>query len=144
MTLTQAAWIHPRFLALYGVEELQTWLERDTRAAPREGLFHVRVRSRIVFSGPFTAALARYQHARDAQLWRRLSGLPRRRSAPVIRRLRQDRLPNPLNGRRSSTNSPLQRCMRRRPGGRSMALRSDSRPCGIQRERRRGRRPSVD
>jgi hypothetical protein len=77
MNLSEAAWVYPEFLVLHGVEELRTWLERTPRAARAEGRFRVRVRDRIVFTGPFQAALARYHRARDVQLWRRMTELRR-------------------------------------------------------------------
>jgi hypothetical protein len=73
MTLSELARRDPRLLVLRCVEELQTSLERNNQNVPTDDWFHVRVRGRIVFSGPYAAAQARYVRAVDAQLWRRLS-----------------------------------------------------------------------
>lgn len=79
MTLTEAVQRDPRLLALRSIEELQLSLERNTRNVPHDGRFHVRVRGRIIYSGDFSAAQARFDRARDAQLGRKLLEL--RRSA---------------------------------------------------------------
>jgi hypothetical protein len=82
MTLAEAARRDPRLLVLRCVEALEVSLERETRNVPRDGRFHVRIRGRVIYSGPFAAALARYNRARDAQLWRRLEIVRRRSRRP--------------------------------------------------------------
>lgn len=82
MTLTEAVQRDPRLLALRSVEELQVSLERNTRNVPQDGQFHVRVRGRIVFSGSFAEAQARFDRARDAQLCRKLMEVRRRALFP--------------------------------------------------------------
>jgi hypothetical protein len=73
MTLSELARRDPRLLVLRCVEELQTSLERNNQSGSTDDWFHVRVRGRIVFSGPHAEAQARYVSAVDAQLWRRLA-----------------------------------------------------------------------
>ena len=82
MTLAEAVRRDPRLLALRSIEELQISLERNTRNVPQDGQFHVRVRGRIIFSGSYAAAQARFDRARDAQLCRKLSELRRRSERP--------------------------------------------------------------
>jgi hypothetical protein len=77
MTLSEAVSRDPRLLVLRCVEELHISLERNTHNVPRDDRFHVRVRGRIVFSGPYASAQARYERALEAQLWRRLAELRR-------------------------------------------------------------------
>jgi hypothetical protein len=82
MTLKEAVRRDPRLLALRSIEELQISLERNTRNVPQDGRFHVRVRNRIIFSGSYAAAQARFDHARDAQLYRKLLEVRRRSARP--------------------------------------------------------------
>jgi hypothetical protein len=96
MTLFEAATRNPRLLALRGVPDLQTWLVQGTAET-----FQVQVRGRVVFSGPFAEAQARYECACDAQLWRLFStcrsGSPRptpHRRPPHRRMLPQARRPD--------------------------------------------------
>ena len=42
MTLIEATRRDPRMLVLHGVDELQTWIERNTPRVPHDGRFHVR------------------------------------------------------------------------------------------------------
>lgn len=101
MTLAEAARRDPRLLVLRCTETLQISLERNTRNVACDGRFHVRVRGRLVFSGGFAAAAARFERARDAQSRRRrqAAGHPSllspalRRSAPG-RRLPRARRPD--------------------------------------------------
>lgn len=79
MTLFEAARRDPRLLVLHGIRELQTWLERSPPNARGGDRFQVRVRGRLIFSGPFPDALLRYERARDAQFWRYLEAIERRR-----------------------------------------------------------------
>jgi hypothetical protein len=74
MTLAEAARRDPRLLVLRCVEKLQLSLERNTRNVPCDGQFHVRLRGRLIFSGCFAAALARFERARDAQFGRQEAG----------------------------------------------------------------------
>ncbi len=67
MKLSEAMRRDPRLLLLRCDDGLQTSLERNTRNVPCDGRFHVRVRGRIVFSGDFTDAQARYERAWEAQ-----------------------------------------------------------------------------
>ncbi len=74
-TLREAARLNPCLVALCSVDALQTSLERNTRNVPRDGRFHVRVRDRIVFSGCFADARARYDRALATRLRRRAASL---------------------------------------------------------------------
>jgi hypothetical protein len=108
MTLGEAARRDPRLLALRCIETLQLSLERNTRNVPLDGQFHVRVRGRIVFSGCFAAALARYERTRLAQLRRRQAALDRQaarrgdrhRSAGTRERFRASRPAGRYGGQR--------------------------------------------
>jgi hypothetical protein len=87
MTLAEAACRDPRLLVLCCVEKLQLSLERNTRNVPCDGQFHVRLRGRIIFSGAFAAAGARFERARAAQLRRQQAapGRPRAGSGALRR-----------------------------------------------------------
>ena len=76
MTLAEAARRDPRLLVLRCSERLQISLERNTRFVPRDGRFHVRVRGRLIFSGAFDAAVARFECARAAHLRRHAARRP--------------------------------------------------------------------
>lgn len=115
MTLTEAVQRDPRLLALRSVEELQISLERNTRNVPQDGRFHVRVRGRIIFSGPYAAAQARFDRARDAQLCRKLMevrrGAVRRFPLEAVWTVRIQPVATRANGRYAG-----QRHASRRPG----------------------------
>jgi hypothetical protein len=87
MNLVEATRRAPLLLALRCDDSLQTSLERNTRNVPQDGRFHVRVRGRIIFSGSFAEALARYERAWEAQHLRhrtdaRHQASPRQRQHP--------------------------------------------------------------
>jgi hypothetical protein len=77
MNLAEATRRAPLLLALRCDDSLQISLERNTRNVPHDGQFHVRVRGRIIFSGSFAEAQARYERAWEAQhLRHRADALP--------------------------------------------------------------------
>jgi hypothetical protein len=67
MKLSEAMRRDPRLLLLRCDDGLQTSLERNTPHVPCDDRFHVRVRGRIIFSGCYAEAQARYERAWEAQ-----------------------------------------------------------------------------